>query len=266
MLVSFPFNLFAKTYVFGIHPFKQPTELSKMFTPLIKHLEAELNAKISLRRAPNYDDAMDALVTGKVDISYLGPAPYAILDMQHPGKIRICAAVLNKNQPTFKGVIIVKKDSPINSLKDLKGKKIAFGDRESTLSCYMPAYSLMKAGVFDSVTYSFHGKHDRVVAAVYRGKADAGGLKPAVAKDFIKKGVGIKIIAETDPVYEHMIVVGPRVDDATFQKIKKALLNLKDANVYKSIKKSLTGFTEVKSSDYDNLKTVIQAVDAKIKK
>lgn len=265
LLVSLPINLYAKTYIFGITPFKKPTELNKMFMPLIKYLEKELGAKVKFQRAKNYDDLIDKLVNGNIDISYLGPAPFAILDTKYPGTVRTCVAIQNNNKSTFKGVIITKKGSQIESLKDLKGKEFAFGDRKSTLSCYMPAYALMKAGVFDSLTYSFHGKHSKVVAAVYRNKADAGGLKPSVAQEFISKGYDIKVIAETDPVYEHMIVVGPSIDNKTYMKIKASLLKIKDPNIYKSIKKSLTGFTEVKSSNYDNLKKVIKTVDAKIK-
>jgi len=253
-----------KTYVFGVHPFKSQTKLSKMFRPLINYLEEQLGAKIIFKRAKDYESAMNALIAGDVDISYMGPAPYAILDSQHPGKIRICAAVLNKGKTTFKGVIIAREDSGIKLLQDLKGKKFAFGSRKSTLSCYMPAHMLMEAGVFNSISYDFYGHHDKVAINVLRGKVDAGGLKPSVAKKYL--GKGIKIIAESAPVYEHMIVVGPNVDSATYEKISSALLNVKDSDVYTSIKKSLTGFAKVAPSDYDNLKKVIKAVDAKMKK
>jgi phosphonate transport system substrate-binding protein len=264
-LLSLPAGALAeKTYVLGVPPIKNPSELKKMFSPLVTFLEGELDAKIKFQSSADYRTTMDDLVQGKIDISYLGPSLFAILDMENPGKTRICAAILNKGKPTFKGVIVAKKDGPINTLEDLKGKKFAFGDRNSTLSCYMPAYMLMENGIFDSLTYEFHGKHDKVAVAVLRNKADAGGIKPSVAKKYLDKG--LKIIAESDPVYEHMIVVGPSVDDATYEKIQTALINLKDASIYQSIKKSITGFTEVQTSDYDNLKKVITTVDVKMGK
>ncbi len=253
-----------KSLVFGVHPFKSPTTLVQMFTPLMKYLEKELDAEVTFKRAQDYDTAMAALVSGAVDIAYLGPAGFAILDEENPGKIRICAAVENNGETTFKGVIATKKGSGIKSVQDLAGKAFAFGDRESTLSFYMPAYMLMEAQVFDSVTYSFFGTHDKVAANVLRGKAAAGGLKPAVAASYVDKG--LEIIAESPPVYEHMIAVGPGVDDATYEKICAALLSVQDETVYKSIKKSLTGFAKVQPSDYDSLKKVIRIVDAKVPK
>lgn len=254
----------AEQYTFGVHPFKSPLKLKKMFSPLATYLSQELGTDVQFRSAKNYDAAMQALVEGKVDFSYMGPAPYAILDEQYPGKIRIAAAVLNKGKPTFNGVIVAKEDSDINSLADLKGKKFAFGDRESTLSCYMPAYMLMEAGVFDSVTHSFLGSHDNVAMGVMKGIFAAGGLKPDVANKYV--GKGLKIIATSEPVYEHLVIIGPNVDNATAEKVRQALLKVQDPTVYTSIKGSLTGFTTVSPSDYDNLKAVIKAVDAKMPK
>ncbi len=254
----------AEEYMFGVHPFKKPTKLKTMFTPLVNYLSQELGAKVTFRSFRNYDEAMEAFIDGKVDFSYFGPSMYAILDEQYPGKIRVAAAIENNGKPTFQGVIVAREDSPINSLADLKGKKFAFGDRESTLSCYMPAYMLMEAGVCDSVDFKFIGSHTNVAKGVLNGTFDAGGLKPGVAKEYI--GKGLKIIATSEPVYEHVIVIGPNVDQAVADKVQQALLNVKDPVVYTSIKDSLTGFALVKSSDYTNIKEVIVAVDARFPK
>ena len=118
--------------------------------------------------------------------------------------------------------------------------------------------------MFGTLDYKFYGTHDKVAANVLRGKAVAGGLKPAVAANYADQG--LEVLAESDPVYEHMIVVGTNVDDATYQKISAALLSVQDETVYKSIKKSLTGFAKVQPADYDSLKTVMKTVDAKVPK
>ena len=218
---------------------------------------------MEFRSAKDYDTAMNNLLNGTVHFAYLGPSALAILDEKNPGKLRIAAAVANKEGgPTFKGVIVVKDDSPIKSLADLQGKRFAFGDRESTLSCYMPASMLMQAGAFDSMTYEFLGSHSNVAKGILNGMFAAGGLQPNVAKEF--EGKGLRVIAETEPVYEHVIAIGPSVDQATADKVRQALLNVKDPAVYTSIKGSLIGFVQVQASDYDNLKTVMREVDAKI--
>lgn len=251
-----------QNYVFGVHPFKNPAELSKMFKPLRDYLGGALGGEVSFRSAKDYEAAKQALLNGEIDISYMGPSLFAMVNKEHPGKIRIAAAVLSNGSPTFKGVIVARQDSPITSLQDLQGKNFAFGDRESTLSCYMPAHMLMQAGIFDGMKYQFVGSHDNVALGVLNKAFDAGGMQPSVANNYLDKG--LKIIAESDPVYEHVIVTGPKVDDATFEKIQQALLNVKDPAVYTSIGKGLTGFAVVQPSDYDALYTIMKAVDAKI--
>ncbi len=250
-------------FVFGVHPFKKPTELKKMFTPLIQYLEEELDAEISFRSASDYEEAMTNIIEGKVDFSYLGPAGYSLLNSQHPGKLQIGAAVLNKGKPTYNGFFIVKEGSAYSSVADLKGKKIAFGDRNSTLSCYLPAYMLIQAGIFDSVSYQFLGSYDNVALAVINGVFDGGGIKPEIANKYI--GRGIKVIATSEPIYEHLIVIGPNVGETTKTRVRKALLNVHDPVVYTSIKKSLTGFSAVRQSDYNNLLEIIKTVDVKLK-
>ncbi|RJQ78256.1 MAG: phosphate/phosphite/phosphonate ABC transporter substrate-binding protein [Desulfobacteraceae bacterium] len=250
--------------VFGVHPFKAPDELAKMFRPLIDYLQKETGSTISFRTAKDYDASLAALVAGDIHISYLGPSLYAIATEKHAGKIQLLGTVVNKSgTPTFKGVIIAKDGSAINSLADLKGKKFAFGDRESTLSCYMPAYMLMQAGVFDSlVEHKFLGSHDNVAKAVSMGVFDGGGLQPSVAEKYV--GQGVKIIAESAPVYEHVLVVSANVDQETIKKLQDAVLALKDPAVLDPLMKGMTGFVTTRPEDYDNLRTIMKEVDAKM--
>ncbi|GIW22853.1 MAG: hypothetical protein KatS3mg068_1860 [Candidatus Sericytochromatia bacterium] len=75
------------------------------------------------------------------------------------------------------GAIIVRKDSNINTLKDLKGKRFAFGDPISTSSHIFPKMLLIKNGInpdTDFVNVLFAGTHDSVVLSVYNKKVDAG--------------------------------------------------------------------------------------------
>ena len=265
IIACFAAPLFAaETYVFGVHPYKNPAELATIFKPMISLLEAETGAKISFRSAKDYESFNQSILKGEIDIFFMGPSIYAELYAQHPDKVRLVATALDKGKPTFKGVIVAKKDSAINSLADLKGKKFAFGDRDSTLSCYIPAAMLMDAGVFDSLKYDFTGKHDNVAQSVLQGGHDAGGLKPDVAEKYM--GQGLKIIAESAPVYEHIIGVGSKIDDATMTKIQKALVQVKDPTVYTSIQKSYTGFAVTKPGDYAGLLKIIKKVDAKMAK
>jgi phosphonate transport system substrate-binding protein len=253
----------AGEYVFGVHPFKKPNELAQMFKPLMEYLGKVTGATMTFRSAPNYDATKQAIARGEFDVFYVGPSLFAELTEEAPGKARLVGTVLNNGKPSFKGVIVVKEGSTISSLADLKGKKFAFGDHGSTLSAYVPAHMLIKAGVFDALAeHKFLGSHDNVAQAVLKGFFDAGAMQPAVLKQY----QGLKVLAESDPVPEHCIAVGGRIDDATFKKIQEALVKAPDLQVFKAINPSLTGFAVTKPGDYAALGKLMKAVDAKLPK
>ncbi|MEW6489991.1 MAG: phosphate/phosphite/phosphonate ABC transporter substrate-binding protein [Thermodesulfobacteriota bacterium] len=255
----------ADGYVFGVLPFKKPAELNEMFQPFVNYLSQALGAPVVFRSAKDYASANEALLGGQWDFAYLGPSLFAEINAQAPGKVRLAGALVTGGQPTFRGVVVAAEGSPIQSVADFKGKKFAFGDRDSTLSCYVPAHMLMRAGVFDTLSeYKFLGSHDNVAMAVTRGDFDGGGLQPSVAAKYV--GKGLKVVAESDPVYEHVVVIGPKVDEATAEKVRNAVLGIQDPSICKAINKSATAFAAVKPSDYDSLKKLMDEVDARIPK
>jgi len=93
---------------------------------------------------------------------------------------------------------------------------------------------------------------------VLLGMFDAGGLKPAVAKQYIDKG--LRILATSEPIPEHLFVVNTRMSKEKKMRIIDALNNV-PIKAYKSIKKSITGVEPVAASDYDNLRKIIKKVD-----
>ena len=161
----------------------------------------------------------------------------------------------------FRGVLVVAKDSKIKSIKELKGKRFAFGDPNSTLSHYVPHYMLIKNGIFlkDLEKYAFTDKHDNVARGVLKGAFDAGGLKPAVANEYLRKG--LRILAISDWIPEHLFAASKDLDAATRTKLMNALLNI-DANILKSIKPEISGIEAVRDKDYDGLRNIITTVQS----
>lgn len=265
ILIGISPALASTSLVFGVHPFTSADTLARMFGPLLAHLQRETGYQIKFRTAKDYNATLDALVRGEIQISYLGPVLYTIALDKHPGKIRLLGTVANKDgNPTFRALIIAKEGGAVNSFADLKGKKIAFGDRESTLSCYLPAYMLIRAGFFDTIQYRHLGSHDNVAKAVSWGLFDAGGIQPALAEKYVGKGV--KVIAESEPVHEHVLVVSSTVDAGTVKKLRTVVRNIRDPAVLDAIHQGMSGFVATRPSDYDNLRAIMKEVDARMPK
>ena len=250
--------------VFGAIAVGKVSKVRKSLQPFIQYLSKEIKTEIAFETGKDYPDTIAKFQSGYFDFGYIGPSPYIIATTgQHGDNFRIIAGLETNHSPYFFTVIIAAKDNAgLNSINDLKGKRFAFGSRQSTLSCYMPCKMLMDSSIFDTLAeYQFLGKHDKVVRDVSMGRYDSGGIKEAVANKNLHR---IKIIAKSEPVYDFLIVAHKSMDSVQYHKIKTAILKLKDHKILNSIKKGVTGFIETESSHYNNLRKLMQEVDRKL--
>lgn len=244
--------------IFGVHPFKKPTELVKMFKPVADFIGQELGKEVKIVVGKSYEETMEKFKSGEYDFGYFGPAPYAILSQT--SQVVPLARIQNKGKGTFKGVLVVKQDSPIAALTDLKGKSFAFVDKSSTLGHYVPHDMLLAEGISlaDLSKYAFIGSHENVAKNVLLGRFDAGALKPSIAKKYLDQG--LKILAESNPIPNHLFLSSSQLDAGVRQQVKQALLKA-DVSLLTPIKSSITGLEEVAPGDYDALRTLLVKID-----
>jgi phosphonate transport system substrate-binding protein len=181
--VIFVGQALAETITFGIYTSDKPTVMYQKFKPIIDYLQKCItqndgDATVKMKIFPSYAAAVDALVAGNVYFMRFGPATY-ILAKDRDDNICLLAMENSNNKKRFNGVFIVAKDSPINSIKDLKGKSFAFGNKNSTIGRYLSQAELVKVGLrsTDLANYDFLGRHDKVALAVSVGKYNAGAVK-----------------------------------------------------------------------------------------
>ncbi len=256
-----------KELIFGAIAVGKISKVKKSLNPFLNYLSEKSGCTIRFETGKDYPDTIQKFQSGYFDFGYIGPSPYVIATSgpEGAGVFKLMAGIETNHKPYFYAVVIAgKNDASINTLADLKGKTFAFGARQSTLSCYMPAKMLMDAGVFDSLSsYEFLGKHDKVANYIAMGEYPAGGIKIAVAEKKLNK---IKIIAKSEPVYDFLIVAHHTMDDSQYNLLKKEILELKDPAIFGSIKKGLTGFVAAEDKNYDSLRKVMDMVDKKIPK
>lgn len=239
---------------FGLYTSDKPTTLVKKFRPILNELEKELSHRlktkvsIKLSIARSYEQGISALAEGEVDFSRFGPASYILAHEQNPD-ISLLAMEVKNGHKHFNGAICVHKDSKIKKVSDLKNKRFAFGNERSTIGRYLSQQYLYERGINSKALASFDylGRHDKVGYAVAQEKYDAGALKESTLKKLIKKGLPLRAIAKFENVSKPWVArkgLEPKVVAA----LRKSLLNLKDKDVLKAIKKD--GFAETNYQDY----------------
>jgi sulfonate transport system substrate-binding protein len=110
---------------------------------------------------------LEAINVGSVDFGYVGDAP-PIFAQAAGARIRYAAAVKQNGNTQ---AIIVQKDSPIKTLADLRGKRVAFGKGSSAHNLLVAA--LEKAGLsWSDITPAPLAPAD-ATAAFVKGSVDA---------------------------------------------------------------------------------------------
>ena len=246
--------------ILAVHPYLSENEVKKKFAPIAEYLGKKTGKTIKVRVGGSYEEHIQYIGLNKVDIAYMGPASYVHM-VEAYGDKPVLSRLEVKGNPWFQGNIIVGKNSALKVLDDLKGKRIAFGDPESTMSYIVPHHMLHKAGVFDGNTarHQFLYSHNNVAIGVLSGDFDAGAVKPAVFKKF--ESAGLRTISKTPKISEHLFITRVDLPAEQIEMLRNAMLNMKKSDegmeALHAIKKSITGLVEASSNDYDNLRKII---------
>jgi phosphonate transport system substrate-binding protein len=254
---------------FGVLPRLSPQEMMTMFGPLAEYLSKETGDKVSLVIPKDFEAYKEAVKAGQVDLGFSNPIIYVQLK-KGSALEPLALSIEPKAGARFRGIIIARKDSGIEKVQDLKGKKLVFVDKDSAAGYIFQMLTLSKAGLNvekDFTTLPFAKKHDNVVMAVFNKTADAGGIREDDL-DKLKDKVDltqIKIVAYTDYFPNWPVYATSKLDKGAAAKVKAALMKLKkgDATTDRILGPAkLAGFESVTDKDYDMLRMAAQLVGA----
>lgn len=157
-------------------PDEAPTELIRKFEPMADYLSKALDREVSFVPVTDYAATVEALVSEKIDMAWLGGFTYIQAAQRSGDKVE--PIVQRAEDERFQSVFITQTDSPIQSIADLKGVNFTFGSPSSTSGHLMPRHYLTEEGidVDDDLSVAFSGAHDATAFAVAGGRVDAGAL------------------------------------------------------------------------------------------
>lgn len=250
----------AEPLLLGVHPYLPAAEVLARFQPLAGYLSKAAGRPVTVTVAADYDAHIKRVGTGAVDFGYMGPAPYVELVAEY-GPQRLLARQSVNGAPSFHGHIVVADASPLQTMADLKGRRFAFGDAESTMSHMVPYAMMLSAGVAkkDLAAHAFLGSHRNVALAVLSGAFDAGAVKEEIYTEFSTRG--LRALAKSPPVSEHLFVASKRMTDADAQAVRTVMQAMRGdpagRTALTAIKATIDGLVAVTDSDYDPLREMI---------
>jgi phosphonate transport system substrate-binding protein len=247
-----------------IVPYLTAQQLLEKFTPLAQYLTEKTDINIRLMISPTYEQHDQELGEDRIDIAYIGSIPYVKLVDKY-GEKPLLARLETAGTPTFRGAIVVHKDSPIQQIEEVVNKRFAFGSQGSTMSHLMQYYVLRESGITleQLAWHEFLGSHDNVALGVLMGEFDAG----AVIEDIVYKyqGKGLRALAWTPEISEHLLLTRSDLPTAHIEALSNALLTITEhpqaPSILTAIRANLTNFVPVLDSDYDGLREIVRKLE-----
>lgn len=190
--------------VVAIVPAENATGTVERFTPFAEYLTKELGVKVTLRVANDYTAVIEGQKNRQVHIGFYGPGSYARAHTVSGGNVVPFVTTKNSDGSVgYYSVMYVKRESPFQSVQDLKGKVLGYVDVESTSGFKAPNFFLTQQGTPINTTFKnaqTTGSHENAVLALASGTVDAAlnwwnsendsNLTRMIAKKVLKKPDG----------------------------------------------------------------------------
>lgn len=239
MLTGHPASA-ATGLVFAVHPYLAGSEIEQRFAPLARRLSRDIGLPITLRVSPNYDAHIQAVGQGLADLAYIGPAELLLVEARFGRRHRLGQIVFSDRR-WLSGHLVTRQPpanpaaSSAERLASLRGQRIAFVDRQSTMGYLVPIAVLRAAGIHENEFESskFVGSHDNVALGVLAGEFQVGAVKDETFEKYRRQG--LYSLLEMPLVPEHVFVASPRIPAEWQRRLQQALFGLADDDEGKAV-------------------------------
>ena len=237
----------------------------KDYVNLIKIIGELTGIEITPIRVTDYNAAVEAVRANRAQIAWYGGKTY--IQAVEIANVEAFAAGVRKGDTdaSYFAYFVVPTDSDLQTLADIKGKRLALNSIGSTSGDLIPQVELMKAGLsiknkndFKRVYYA--GSHDACMMAALNKHVDVCGMSSRNFDARIADGTisleQIRIIHRSSPVPPPPLAYSKSLPLEIRNKIKLATLDAHNYGKIGGYGGEMSHYIEVTDSDYDLLRDV----------
>lgn len=228
-----------------------PTVTFRGYQPVLDYLTSQTPYRFELLLGSDYQEALQHLRSGRATAVFLGSYQYA-RERSRADIVPILKPLNAAREPLSRSVLFVRASSPVRSLRDLRGRRLALPSSESYSANWATA-RLLADSAGPEVRHFAH--HHTVIAKVLNGTLDAGITREVLVKEQL--GSVFRAIAFSDPIPSPPIVVRTDADTAVVRALREALLAVnRDETRRRAITRDwdnefVYGFAPATAEDYD---------------
>lgn len=208
------------TYTLGVVSQFEPRKIYAIWKPIADELSRRTGLEIQLVVSINITEFEAALEKGTFDFVYANP--YHILRVSNSqGYIPLV-----RDSEPLRGILVVRRDSPVKSVKELAGKALAVPSPNSVGASLLLRADLERLyGVHMSMLNA--RTHSSVYLNVLNGLADAGGgVQKSLSEQNPEVQGGLRILYTTRAMPSHPIAAHPRIKPDVCELLRKTVLEM----------------------------------------
>jgi phosphonate transport system substrate-binding protein len=226
----------------GLIPERDIFSQKQRYEPIAEYLSKRVKAKVELVVLSRYGNIIENFVSNRLDGAFFGSFTGALAHR----KLNV-EAVARPEYPdgtsTYHGLLLVRKDSGITSVQDMRGKRFAYVDKATTAGYLLPLYYFKTHGIDDPDTLLketyFAGTHEGVIYDVLEQKAEIGAAKNTIfsllASSDPRISQELSILARSPDVPENALCVRADLDESIKNGLRIALLSMDQDNAGRAI-------------------------------
>lgn len=207
-------------YTFSVVPQFERRVLFGIWQPIVDELEKRTGARFQLTTSLSVSDYERDVHRGVYDFIYVNPYVMPNIEEQ-PGYVPLI-----RDRKPLRGILVVRKDSPLRKVEELQGKTLAVPSMSA-----LGASLLLRAELdrqYKVKTQVVLAKtHSSVFLHVVNGFADAGGsVQKALSEQDPRVRDALRVLYQTSEVPSHPLAAHQRVPAALREQVRKAFLDL----------------------------------------
>jgi phosphonate transport system substrate-binding protein len=235
----------------GLPPSEANADLQAKFAPITDLIATGSGKPVEVKPTSDYLSIVEAMRSGLIDVAAFSPFPTPLAE----AVAGVTPLVVAKGA-AYSSVFVCRTDTGIDSIDDLRGRKIAFVDAGSTSGNYIPKLLLKRAGINPDtdIEGSYAGGHDTAQLAVKQGSVDCAADARSSYQTMVDKGVidgsTQRVVAESDPIPVSLVIIARKdLDPALEQGIVDSFVDGDNAAALGVVK--ATSFEKATAADFD---------------
>ena len=207
-------------YSIAVVPQFRAEEIHRDWTPVLERLRAATGASFSLRIAADIPAFEESVLAGEPDFAYMNPY-HQVMARKAQGFIPLV-----RDSKSLTGILVVRKDDPIKSPRELDGKEVAF-PAPNAFGASLWIRALLAEREKIRILPVYVKTHSNAFRHAATGKAAAaGGIGATLVEEPEELRAALRVLMETPGVAPHPLSAHPRIPEAMRRLVADTLLGM----------------------------------------